>query len=163
MSKNVMFFETAILGVIAVFLFFGAFGGVFAAQQARAYVVGSTTTDITTNPASGLGGGNYDVAGSLQNLISPFTGFINNLKWNNNTTVNTNGTAGATMPTFNMTPVLQNTFQTILSQWLNQFDNWFYSVTGVQLSGIMVALLSLFSWALGLAQQAVSWLQGLFR
>ena len=65
-------------------------------------------------------------------------------------------------PTVNVTPVLANTFQNTLSQWFSEFDAWFYSVTGVQLSGIMLALLNLFSWVLGLAQQAVNWLLGVF-
>ncbi len=164
MQKNrVMFFETAIVGLIAVFLFLGAFGGIFAAPQARAYAVGSTGSGggITAG-STDLSGGNYNIGNSFQNLISPFTGFINSLKLNNNTTVNTNGMPGATWPTVNMTPVLETSVQNILSQWIGQFDNWFYSVTGIQLNGILVALLNLFSWALGLAQQAVNWLLGLF-
>jgi phage-related protein len=159
MSKNcVMFFQTAILGVIAVFLFI--------APQAHAYAIGGAApTPVGTGVDSGsnnVAGSNYDIGSSFQNLISPFTGFINSLKMNNHTMVDTSGTPGTTWPAVNMTPVLETSVQNILSQWFHQFDNWFYSVTGVQLNGILVALLSLFSWALRLAQQVVNWLLGLF-
>ena len=148
-----MFFGTEIVGTVTVFLF----SGIVTAPQAHAYAVDpSAGTDITT----GVNNTNYDVGGSLQNLVSPFSAFINQLKWSD-TTGNANGT-NFTLPTVNLTPVLQSTFENALSQWLNEFDTWFFSVTGVQLSGIVIALLSLFAWALGLAQQVVSWLLGLF-
>ena len=145
-----MFFGAAIVGVITVFVFLVA----MPAPRARAYEVGSTTT--------GVSGGSYDIGSSLQNLVSPFSGFINSLKFNESApTVNANGVSFS-WPTINATPVLENTFQNTLSQWFSEFDAWFYSVTGVQLSGIMLALLNLFSWVLGLAQQVVNWLLGLF-
>jgi hypothetical protein len=166
MKKNaLMFFRAAIIGVVAVFIFSAvsiAFG-ILAVPQAHAYAVGSTApTGITSGAgAAGLGGSSYDIGNSLQVLVSPFTGFLNNLKLNNNTTINPGG-MGTTWPTVNMTPVVASSVQNILGQWIGEFDNWFYSVTGVQLSGILVVLLNLFSWALGLAQQAVNWLLGLF-
>jgi hypothetical protein len=93
---------------------------------------------------------------------------MSSLKFNNNTTINSSGASSAvsstgfSWPTVNMAPVFESTVQNTLSQWFSQFDNWVYSVTGVQLSGIMVAILGVFAWALGLAQQAVNWLLGLF-
>jgi hypothetical protein len=161
MKKNyVMFFGAAVVCMIAD----------FAASQAHAYAVGSVAPEVPT-PASlattsslsdsAAGGSSYNFGNSLQGLLSPFTGFINSLQLNNNTTANTNGVS-FTWPTVNMTPVLESTFQNTLSQWFNEFDVWFYSVTGVQLSGILVAILNLFSWVLGLAQQAVNWLLGVF-
>jgi hypothetical protein len=167
-SKNRMMFlggvtsGAAIVGVIAIFIFsIVVVGGIFfVAPQAHAYAVGATTTSITSG-ANPIGSG-YDFSNSLQSLISPFTEFINSLKWNNSTTINTNGAPGATSPTVNLTPVVASTVQNILSQWVSEFDNWFYGVTGVQLSGIMVAILGVITWALGLAQQAVNWLLGLF-
>jgi len=164
MERNcVISFATAICGVVAVFLF----SIVVSAPQAHAYAVGSVPTNVTPG-ATATAGASYDIGSSLQNLISPFTGFINSLKFNNNGTTNPSGmstgmnSASFTWPTINLTPVLVSSAQNILSQWLNEFDNWFYSMTGVQLSGIMVAILGVFLWALRLAQQAVNWLLGLF-
>jgi hypothetical protein len=160
-----MFFGAAIVGVIAIFIFFGA---IMPVPQAYAYAVGSVPTNIGTGADSSARGGSYDFGSSFQNLISPFTGFINNLKFNSGTTINVNGAnnamtgAGFSWPTVNVAPVLESTVQNTLSQWFSQFDNWFYGATGVQLSGIMVAILGVFSWALGLAQQVVNWLLGLF-
>ncbi len=148
-----MFFAPAAPGVVAVFILSLFFTG---APQARAYAVGSTGTA----PTNGSGG--YDVAGSLQNIISPFTNFINELKFNNNTTINTNGQGVPLPQPINMGPVLQDGVQNILTQWFGQFDNWFYGISGVHLSGIFYAILSVFSWALGLAKSVVDWLLGLF-
>jgi len=52
--------------------------------------------------------------------------------------------------------------QNILSQWFGDFDNWFYGLTGVQLSGISLVVLNALSWTLALAQTVVSWFVGLF-
>lgn len=148
-------FATAICGVVAVFLF----SIIVSAPQAHAYAVGA---------GSSVAGGSYDIGSSLQNLISPFTGFINSLKFNNNGTANPSGmstgmnSASFTWPTINLAPVLESTVQSTLSQWISEFDNWLYSVTGVQLSGVTVAILGVFLWALRLAQQVVNWLLGLF-
>jgi hypothetical protein len=157
-----MFFGTAIVSVIAIFIFFGA---IMPVSHAHAYAIGSVPTNTGTGASAG---GSYNIGSSLQNLISPFTGFINSLKFNNNTTINPSGMStginGTSFiwPTVNLTPVLESSVQNILSQWFSQFDNWFYGMTGVQLSGIMVAILGAFSWVLGLAQQVVNWLVGLF-
>ncbi|MGD1003778.1 MAG: hypothetical protein ABR884_04405 [Minisyncoccia bacterium] len=166
--KNcVMFFGAAIVGVIAIFVFFGA---IMPVSQAHAYAIGSVPTNIGTRVGSSAGGGSYDFGSSFQNLVAPFTGFVKSLKFNNNTnmTMNPSGMSTGingtsfTWPTVNLAPVLGNSVQNTLSRWFNQFDNWFYSVTGIQLSGIMVAILGVFSWALGLVQQVVNWLLGLF-
>jgi hypothetical protein len=157
-----MFFGATIIGVIAIFIFFSA---TMLVSQAHAYAVGSVPSNVGTGTSAG---GSYDFGSSLQNLVSPFTGFVNSLKFNNNTTINPSGASSAvngtsfTWPTVNVAPVLESTVQNTLSQWFNQFDNWLYGATGVQLSGIMVAILGVFSWVLGLAQQAVNWLLGLF-
>ena len=104
MEKNrVMFFGAAIVGVVAIFLFSAVSFGAVAAPRAHAYAVGSVAPEMpapasvatTTGSAGGssagaLGaGGGSDVGTSLQNLISPFTGFVSSLKLNNNTTANT--------------------------------------------------------------------------
>ncbi len=160
-----MFFGTAVVGMIAFFIFFGA---IMPVSPAHAYAVGSVPTGVSAGASGGTAGSNYNIGTSFQNLISPFTGFINGLKLNNNMTINPNGVSSGmngtsfTWPTVNLTPVLESAVQNTLSQWFSQFDNWFYGVTGVQLSGIMVAILGVFSWALGLAQQAVNWLLSLF-
>ncbi|HEY5220592.1 MAG TPA: hypothetical protein VIJ29_00365 [Candidatus Paceibacterota bacterium] len=124
-------------------------------QTARAYAVGPLPT--STQSASG----SYDFGSSLQNLVSPFTNFFSSLKFNNNTTIKTSGPTSG-FPTINLAPGISNGAQNILSQWLIEFDNWFYGVSGVQLSGIFQVLLNAIAWTLGLAQQAVNWLLGLF-
>lgn len=151
--KNYMMFfgSAAIAGTIAVFIFFI----IFAAPQAYAYAIGGTSS-------AGISGYNFD--NSLQNLISPFTNFMSNLAGGGNQSINVNGTNVA-LPKVNVnisTSATSASIQNLLSQWVSEFDNWFYSVTGVQLSGIMVALLNLLLWVLGLAQQVVNWLVGLF-
>lgn len=160
-----VFFQTAIVSVVAVFLFSAISLAAFTAPQAHAYAIGSVPPSVGTGASAGA---NYNVVSSLQNLISPFTGFINSLKFNTSTTINSGGVSSEInsinfrWPTVNLTPVLASSAQNILSQWISQFDNWLYGATGVQFSGIMVAILGVLSWALGLAQQAVSWLLGLF-
>ena len=144
MKKNaVIFFCAVIVNLIAVFLFLAT------PPQAHAYAMSSAV------------GGNYNIGDSFQGLISPFSGFIDNLKWNNNTTINVGGTS-STWPTVKMTPVLQSGVQNILGQWFGDFDNWFYGLTGVQLSGISLVVLNALLWTLALAQTAVSWFVGLF-
>jgi phage-related protein len=164
-SNAMMFVCAAIVSMVVVFIFLGAIG---ATPRAYAYAVGVVPPPAGAMPGTSTGtdnvaGSSYDIGGSFQNLISPFTGFINNLKWNNNATINTNDTAGTTWPVINFTPIVGSAFRNLLSQWFGKFDNWFYGVTGIQLSRILIAILNVFSWALGLAQQAVNWLLGLFR
>jgi phage-related protein len=156
--NRMMFFGGTILGVIVIFIFSII---LFGAPQARAYAIGSEPAPASQAPTTNSGASSYDAGSSLQNLISPFTGFINDLKWNNNTTINTGSQAPA-LPTVNLTPVVAGTIQNILSQWLSEFNNWFYGLTGVELSGILLVLLNAISWTLNLAQQVVNWLLGLF-
>ena len=147
-----MFLGGTIVATIAIFISFG----IFATPEAHAYAVGSVPINTTGSASE-----NYDIGNSLQNLISPFTGFINSLKLNNNTTINTGGHAPA-FPTVNLTPVLETSIQSTVSQWLSEFNNWFYGISGIQLSGIFYVFLNAIAWTLGLAQQVVNWLLGLF-
>ena len=151
-KERMMFFDVAIIGIIAVFISSFIFFGV---SQAHAYAVGSVP------PRSGIPSSNYNFNNSLQTLISPFTGFFNSLKWNNNTTINPQGSTSA-LPAVNITPVALNVVQNSLSQWLGQFDTWFYGLTNIRLSGISYMVLSAISWTLGLATSVVNWLLGLF-
>jgi len=152
-KNHVMFFGGAIVAAIAVFISSVALLGI---PQAHAYAVGSVSTGTTVGV--GAAGSNYDIGNSLQNLVSPFTGFINTLK--SNTMVGLNGTT-VSLPV-NITPVVEGGVQNTVSQWFSDFGNWFYGVTGIQLSGITLAILNVLSWTLGLAQQVVNWLLGLF-
>jgi hypothetical protein len=161
-KNRMMFLGGTIVAAIAIFISFG----IFVAPQAHAYAIGSTSTSITpdtgTNGGPSAGGGSgYNAGDSFQNLISPFTDFFSSLKFNNNTTINTGGPTSG-FPTVNLTPVMSNGVQNLLSQWLSEFDNWFYSVSGVQLSGIFQVLLNAILWTLNLAQGVVNWLLGLF-
>jgi phage-related protein len=154
MKKNTSkFFLTAPLSVVAVFIFF-----LLSAPHANAYLIGSSTGQTPIWPtASSTPTSTYDVGSSLQNLFSPFSSFIDSLKFTNSTTINIHGTS-APLPSLNITPVLEN----ILTSWLTQFDNWFYGLTGVRLSGIVFFLLNIFSYVLNFAQKVVNWLLGLF-
>jgi len=153
-KNRMMFLSGTIVAAIAIFISFGIFA---APQAAHAYAVGSYSGSIT--PAGGSS--SYDIGNSLQNLVSPFTNFFGSLKFNNNTTINTGGPV-QTFPTVNLTPTVASDIQNTVSQWLSDFDNWFYHVSGVQLSGIFYVLLNAISWTLGLAQGVVNWLLGLF-
>ena len=145
-QKNRMkFFGGTIAGVIVIFIFAIIS---FTPTHAYAYAIGSTT-------------GGYDIGASFQKLISPFTTFMSDLNFSSNTTINIHGES-PTFPTVNLTPVVENGAQNILSRWGSEFNNWFYGLTGVYLSGIFQPLLSAISWALGLAKSVVDWLLGLF-
>jgi hypothetical protein len=155
-KNDMVFLGGTVVVAIAVFISFGIFA---APRSARAYAVGAVTTNAAT---AGATGGDYNIGGSLQNLISPFTGFVNSLKFNNNMTINTGGTVQSYPTVVNLTPAISNGARNIMSQWLSQFDNWFYGVSGVRLSGIFYVILNALAWTLGLAQRAVNWLLGLF-
>lgn len=143
-----------IISMVAVFVF-SVVAGVSLAmpvRQARAYAVGPLPSSTTNN---------YSPTNSLENLFAPFTSFFQSLAGSNNTTINVGGGASS-YPTVNVAPDLTDGAQNFLSQWVSEFDNWVYAKTGVQLSGIFVVLLSAISWTLGLAQEVVKWLLGLF-
>jgi hypothetical protein len=143
MKKNVhVFFIVGTASVAGVFIFF-----VGATPRAHAYEISSTAAV----------GGNYDVGGSLQNLISPFKGFINDLQWTNSTPIDLHLTS-TPLPPLNIAGVLEN----IARQYLSQFNTWFAQSTGIQLSGIVLLVLNVISWTLHAAQDLVNWLLGLF-
>lgn len=161
-KNSMMFFGgTAIVSAIAIFIFSVIFA---APQAAHAYAIGSVSPNSSPVPGQSAttAGGSYDVGGSFQNLISPFTNFFSSLKLNNNTKINTGGQTSG-FPSVNLTtPAVSTGAQNILSQWLGEFDNWFYGISGVHLSGIFQVLLNAIAWTLGLAQRVVNWLLGLF-
>jgi hypothetical protein len=144
MKKNRMMFF-GVTAVIAVFI-------LFAAAHADAYAL-SPVPSSTANA--------YNADNSFENLFSPFTGFFKNLQWSNNTTINIASTS-AGWPTVNVAPGLQSGLAGVLSRWGTEFNNWFYKLTGVELSGISYVLLNAIAWTLGLAQGVVRWLLGLF-
>ena len=162
-KNRMMFFGgTAIVGVVGVFVFSAVVfvGAVFAAPQAHAYAIGSEPISIT--PGATMNNGSYDFGSSLQNLISPFTKFIGNLKWNNSTMINVSGGTSVSSVGNDITSAVSSQGQNMLGQWLSQCNNWIYEKTGIQLSGIFYVLLNAIAWVLGLAQQVVNWLLGLF-
>lgn len=171
-NRITFFGGTAIVGLVAIFIFSVGFtDAILTAPQAHAYAIGSappagSVSSMPSTPSMPIINSinstdyNFDFGNSFQNLVSPFTSFIDSLKWNN-TTFNASGGTSA-LPTINLTPTLESGIQNTFSQWLSEFDNWFYGISGVQLSGIFYALLSVTAWALGLAQQVVNWLLGFF-
>lgn len=142
------------MSMVAVFIFFVGVGIFLAAPmpQARAYAVGPLPSSTTNN---------YNPTNSLENLFAPFTNFVENLVGSNKTTINVGG-GPSSYPTVNLAPDLTSGAQNFFSRWVSEFDNWVYAKTGVQLSGIFVVLLDATSWTLGLAQEVVKWLLGLF-
>lgn len=156
MKKNApKFFSVAVVSVIAVFMFFV----VATPHVARAYAISSASGSMSLpEPALNATSGGYSFGGSLQNLFSPLEGFVQNLQWSNNTTINVHTTSSMSLPPLNIAPGLENTFE----GWLTGFNNWFYGLTGVRLSGIFFILLNAILWALHLAENVVNWLLGLF-
>lgn len=146
-KNRMMFFGPTIVTVVFAVAFFAV-----PASQANAYAVG-TVPPGTTN--------NYSPANSLENLFTPFTNFFQDLAGSNNTSINVGG-GPTSYPTVNLGSDLTDGAQNFLSQWVAEFDNWVYAKTGIQLSGIFIVLLGAISWTLGLAQQVVNWLLGLF-
>jgi len=158
-------FATATISVIAVFLFLAA----APVPQARAYAVANDGS------SSGTVGSGYDIGSSFQGLISPFTGFINSLKWSNTTSLQLNNTpvnvninsvigvnnSSSGISTITITHISQTDVENTFSQWFGEFDNWFYGVTGIQLNGALTVVMNVFSWTFGLAWQGVNWLLGL--
>ncbi|MGC9968921.1 MAG: hypothetical protein ABSC29_04320 [Minisyncoccia bacterium] len=51
-----------------------------------------------------------------------------------------------------ITTGIQNAFQ--------QFDSWLYGIAGFHISGFFTAILSIFSWLLGIVKSIVDWLLG---
>lgn len=147
-GKSFLFFlaATAVAGPLFI----------FGATNAHAYAVSSTGAPLGGQPQPSTSSGvnaNYNFDGSFQNLVSPFKDFFNSLQWNNSATVNI-VPASTAMPPINISSSLQNT----LSQPFVAFDNWFYGLTGVRLSGIVVVILNIISWALSAILGAVNWL-----
>jgi hypothetical protein len=149
-GKSFLFFSAAIITVGAFFI--------LGTGKADAYAVTSTGHSIV-GQASTLTGvnSNYNFDGSFQNLVSPFQSFFQSLKWNTSATTQIYPTS-TVIPSLNISPSLQNT----LTQSFTDFDNWFYGLTGMRLSGIIVVILNIISWALGLILGVVNWLLGLF-
>ncbi len=149
-GKSFLFFSTAILGMAAIFI-------ISAPNNAKAYAISSTGQPLGAQSSASAGtstnfDGNYDFNGSFQNLISPFKSFFNNLSWNTSTVINIHPTS-TILPPVNITPGVQNIFI--------QFDNWFYSLTNIRLSGFAAIILSGLSWTLGVAKGIADWLLGL--
>jgi hypothetical protein len=148
-GKSFLFFSAATVMVGAFFI--------LGLQDAHAYAIPSTSTSqpmISTGVNS-----DYNFSGSLQNLFSPFQGFFQSLQWNTSATTDIDINPTSTpIPAINISPSLQNN----LTQPFTDFDNWFYGLTGFRLSGLVVAVLSGLSWALGIAKGIVDWLLGLF-
>ncbi|HUC01728.1 MAG TPA: hypothetical protein VMA75_02385 [Candidatus Paceibacterota bacterium] len=151
MNKVATITRMAALFIFPLVVFVAAFVAV-PAPQVRAYAVGPLPSSTTNN---------YSPTNSLENLFAPFTNFVQNLAGSSHTTINVGG-GSASYPTVNLAPDLTHGAQNFLSQWLGEFDNWVYAKTGVHLSGIFVVLLNAISWTLGLAQEVVRWLLGLF-
>ncbi len=134
-------FTVVAISIFAIFIFSFA-----SAPHAEAYAIGSDTP-----------GNDYSVSTSFQNLLSPFDGFIEDLQGSNNVSISLPA-ASTTLPSLNISSGLKN----ILVGWLTEFDNWFYGLTGVRLSGIFFVLLNAILWCLHLAEDVVNWLLGLF-
>lgn len=97
---------------------------------------------------------NYDFNGSFQNLISPFESFMRSLQWNNSTNIMVHPISTSVPPT-NITPGLQNAF--------TQFDNWFYALTNIRLSGFFAVIATSILWILEIAKGIADWLLRLIR
>jgi len=112
-----------------------------------------TAIDIDTARA-------YSISGSsgsgpdLGSFTAPFENFFRSI--NNVGSVNISipqqvgGSSGSLLVTG-----IQNAF--------GQFDNWLYGIAGFHISGFFTAILSIFSWLLGLVKGIVDWLLSLFQ
>lgn len=150
---------TAVIMMIAVLAFAAPRGAMAYAIAAPSPGSFSGIPVNVGNPGGATGG--YNFGSSIQNLLAPFTGFLNNLR--GTTTINTNGAPGYTPPSdLNMSGSAPQ-IQSVITGWLTEFDNWVYANTGIRLSGIVYVFLNILQWVLNLAIGIVNWLLGLFR
>ncbi len=84
---------------------------------------------------------------SLDNLLSPFSNFVNSMRSNNNVSIPLRS-----IPTVATNP--QSVFQSI--------DDWFMRTIGVSLSTLLHDILTILAWILNFAKRVVDWLLSLF-
>ncbi len=118
------------------------------ALHAEAYSVGGGSVTPTTPPSAGAIGQGYDFTSSFQNLISAFTSFANNIQA-------TNGTVTLGGPKSGAPSGVTVTVDT--QPYIMQFDNWFYSTTGVHVAGLLDLVVHFISWAIGVANMIITW------
>lgn len=106
-----------------------------------------------TAGAYAIGSPNPSTAGGLNDLWTPFQNFVNNI---NSISTNSFTMSTPAVPSSGtLTTEAQNGFQ--------EFDAWLYGIMGFHISGLFVAILTIFSWILGWLQSGVNWLLGLIK
>jgi hypothetical protein len=130
-ERSRTFLKAMIVGVVAVFIFFTA--------SAKAATLQSSLSN------------GYDIASSAENLISPFKSFFDSFHWTTNIDIQP---STSTWPIVNVPPTIQNLFQNLF--W--EFNNWFYGVTNIKLSGIALSVANGYSWLWGNIIGVFDWL-----
>lgn len=125
-------------------------GILFAATSAAyAYpVVGSTGS----TPVPTINGFNFD------SLTVPFQNFVQSIQNSANSIGNPAGSLNAPS-VFSVPSMPQNgSFTNWIQSGFQQFDAWLYGIAGFHISGLIAAVLHIFSWLLGAVKGAVDWL-----
>ncbi len=160
MNKTTSMFSAAAAAVMTAALV------AFAVPQgAMAYAIAAPApgsfSGAPVNVGNPGGGSGYSFGTSFQDLLAPFTGFLDSLR--GNTAINVNGGPGYMPPSnMNMNGGARQVQGAVMG-WLTEFDAWVYAKTGIRLSGIAYVFLSVFQWVLNMVLGIVNWLLGLFR
>jgi len=139
-------------GVVAAFL--------FSYRTAGAYPINGMVAGSSTASSDGALG-NTSAPGGWQGIVTPFEGFIKS--------VNGIGSLGR-LPTYQVPasgPPASSIMPqqgSFIAQWVRNafqsFDNWLYGILGFHISGLLTAVLNIFSWLLGIVKGAVDWFLG---
>jgi hypothetical protein len=139
---SVIFFiaAVAIAGALAEnFLFSGT---------ARAYSLANGAA-----PAGGVGvtSGNFDFG----NILTSLQNFLQGIGFNS--------VPIGTFPQPSGIPSMSSSgfWSTSVQGALQWFDAWLYGIAGFHIIGLLTAILSIFSWLLGIVKGAVDWLLGI--
>lgn len=89
-------------------------------------------------------------SGSLNDIFAPFGNFIKNIN-----------SVSITVPPVGVPPIPQNsTITDDIRNAFQQFDAWLYGIAGFHISGLLTAILNIFSWLLGILKDGIDWLLG---
>ena len=132
--------------------------------RADAYAVGGSSAPLPVlnsgiSSGSGSSGtiGSYDFGSSFQNLVSPFTNFFNSMQ----SSGGNSGTGVVSVGGGSAAPGVTISVDT--QPYINQFDAWFYNITGVHIEGFTNFVIHFFGWLFGVLGGIIIWIAGLFK
>lgn len=101
----------------------------------------------------------YSFGNSFGNLTSPFQNFFNSMK-GGNAHIPVNMNIGGN--NVSSTIIIGINVQQYIHQYVQQFDAWFYGLTGVHIEWLINLIIGIFYWIFHVADSIVRWIAGLF-